>query len=107
MDKLFRELEEIRSDLSEFKGVLEMVRPSQYREAYKEILKMAYKVDSLADFEYSLILSRIEAGRNQLSSPMLSVCVSYVETLIRLTEEHLAVRAAEEALTAKKKTNVA
>lgn len=91
-------LNSVREDVKELRSCLGLLNRNRYPLAYKNILQLAYKVDSLSDFQYSIIVARIEKAVYCLSVSTLNSCLDYVDTLIKLTEEYMQIMAVNDFL---------
>lgn len=97
----FKKLKELKEDLETMKGYLKGLKRTRYVAAYNEIMKIAYKADSISKFRFGTMVSRMERARYCLSEPVLNSCVDYAEALIRMSDEYLQVLTAKEFLAPK------
>lgn len=95
----FKELESLKEKLE--KVNLEIDKTPDYaysyghRELLRELLKIGSSASHLSDFEFELLVSKVEMAETCLSKRVLKICVSYLWVLIRRTEDYLQLQVAD------------
>lgn len=94
----FKMLKELSADLKTMKGYLGGLSKYHYVEAYKQIMKIAYKADGISKGQFGTVIARMERAKYCLSPSVLNCCIDYAELLIKKSEEYLQILVAKEYL---------